>query len=1246
MSQRFDASVDHAARLDDEPDRDEHRGERVEQVFLSGIFSLETAAIELEAIAALRPRVSDPVRHIVLSYDTARGERPSWEEIDHDVRTLLRQRGFTDSTDRSQRHHGTAAARFEAARKGEVSPYVAIVHGDTDSKHVHIIVSTVAPNGAVNSDFRRYGTNEHAAAMVAQAHGWEIVAGRVNGRLVAEQARSRGASEAEIEALLRRDAVTLDRLRERDETGARQSGTARGDAGGVLRRGGFISEYGEAIRDAFASSGSFDEFNDALREIGVVAKYSEGVHRKTGRVLPRLAFADALDKAGDSGSRVGVAARTLIEKFGPVGIGARTSIAATATRAAAEPEIAGVAPADIWSSLQEGSSRGSAGASELAKRGTASPDPARAASERTMREPTRDERALVAAVLCRKPPSQGRAGGLDRTLAVLGFASGSMRDLRRRRQDRRRRERRGALELRRVDEAKPLDRENAQERFARKRATILARDARTPAGVDARDRALADLDMRASYAAWKDAETAKQLTGIRAERADAHEAHGRETRSQLQRAWEVERLFREALRSVGIRGAEARRAMAEAYEVRRSAILSARQVLWAALDAVSPEVKAYADWLTEQSGVVADRARAQFEADSRFEAAKRGTVDVDHPVQVMSKEHDDPARQIGVPEAEKPAPEAVLQRSDRFGAILDRTDADRPVEADFPTSSGVRQHSDASVVHPVLGMGDGGDEKDRFAAPPQDAVPASTPAATTEAEMLERRPMPIGLSPRDLAMAHIERQRAAAEAATLEAPIQIEAVLPNIAMERLTASTPQRAAAGDRAIDQAPGSPVGVGTAPQPTVGETVPQPTVGETVLHAMTIHPRVAAVADRSDVTLPSVVRAIGGAEADVPTSARPPAIPVPPPRTSAPPVPPARNVEPPASKARVHEAMAPSPSDRSMPMSVPGLPIDGIEIDLTDIDDMEDIEDVLSAIHASAVLPKAPAAPAIPRSPTPGTTRPAPSDAAERVSAVVRPVTPMRSSDAVVAKPSSPASAAVAPGAQAKPSPERPYWDPGHLPSGKRRLAGRFAAYLDQHRDRMSHAARIASLREALGPDAIPLERWVMLAIGGAGRGHADARGFLDQLISLGTKLTANTDKETIGKENEEIVRLGGKPVPVRPPWDPHQGDHASRFLMASFLTARSIGSVDLERAVIFANAKRYKETSAWSAHRMERVWVWADGDLPKARAFQSSQPHQDRLSKHPAAAWGRWLEILQSEYRGATGKELFDGGGKEA
>ena len=268
---------------------------------------------------------------------------------------------------------------------------------------------------------------------------------------------------------------------------------------------------------------------------------------------------------------------------------------------------------------------------------------------------------------------------------------------------------------------------------------------------------------------------------------------------------------------------------------------------------------------------------------------------------------------IAAAQADQPRPGRIDGEAlTSVGSPLPPGDADRPFGADVSTSL-EPQLSVAPAAHPVHRAGNGGDEEDRFAAPIQDAGPASAPATMTEARSSNPPAMPTGSSPRDLVMAHIERRKAAAEAAALDAPIVIEAVIPNISMERLTASTPQRAAAGDRAIDKAPGSPVGVGTAPQPTIGDTI---------LPAMTIHPRVATAADRSDVTLPLVVQAIGGAEGDVPTSARPPVIPVPPPRTSAPPVPPARNVEPPASKARLHEAVAPSPSDRSVPMSVSGL------------------------------------------------------------------------------------------------------------------------------------------------------------------------------------------------------------------------------------------------------------------------------------------------------------------------------------
>ena len=182
----------------------------------------------------------------------------------------------------------------------------------------------------------------------------------------------------------------------------------------------------------------------------------------------------------------------------------------------------------------------------------------------------------------------------------------------------------------------------------------------------------------------------------------------------------------------------------------------------------------------------------------------------------------------------------------------------------------------------------------------------------------------------------------------------------------------------------------------------------------------------------------------------------------------------------------------------------------------------------------------------------------------------------------------------------------------------------------------------MRGALGADAAPLEAWVRLHLGAVQRGHADARVFVDRLIGCGAGLTGTTDKETVEKENAEIRRHGGTPVPVRPAWDPRKSDEADRFLAACFLSARSRGSAAFERAVVFARAKRCDETIAGSTHIMERVWVWANGSVAEARAFHRSQPGQERLVNGPAAADGQWIGVLAREFRNATGKDLFDGG----
>lgn len=280
------------------------RGERIEHVFLEGVTSLETAAIELRAIAALRPRVFDPVAHIVLGYDTARGEMPTHDEIRRDIEIVLRERGFTDAEDR---RHGSTVERFVAGRSGAITPYVAVVHGDTAHRHVHIITSRVAANGAVNDDFRSRVANEHAAAAIAQIHGWEIVAGKFNVALAARQARERGASDIEVAALERREAPTLSRLREKVTEPVKDPS----------RRRGFVATHGETVREAFARARTCADFVSTCASAGIVVKLKID-RSKDGREFFKVAFADGLESSaiGDSGTAVGVTAKNLREKFG------------------------------------------------------------------------------------------------------------------------------------------------------------------------------------------------------------------------------------------------------------------------------------------------------------------------------------------------------------------------------------------------------------------------------------------------------------------------------------------------------------------------------------------------------------------------------------------------------------------------------------------------------------------------------------------------------------------------------------------------------------------------------------------------------------------------------------------------------------------------------------------------------------------------------------------------------------------
>ncbi len=88
-------------------------------VQLRGVTSVETAAIEMEAVAALSRRCRDPVYHLIIAY--AKDEHPTREQVVSDAERLLKAIGM------------------------EKSQYVLAAHKDTDNYHAHVIANRIGP---------------------------------------------------------------------------------------------------------------------------------------------------------------------------------------------------------------------------------------------------------------------------------------------------------------------------------------------------------------------------------------------------------------------------------------------------------------------------------------------------------------------------------------------------------------------------------------------------------------------------------------------------------------------------------------------------------------------------------------------------------------------------------------------------------------------------------------------------------------------------------------------------------------------------------------------------------------------------------------------------------------------------------------------------------------------------------------------------------------------------------------------
>ena len=98
--------------------------EKAAWIHLRGVMSLETAALEMEATAALSARCRDPVYHLIIAY--AKHERPTREQVVSDAERLLTAIGMDDHQ------------------------YVLAAHRDTDDFHAHVIANRVGADGRAN----------------------------------------------------------------------------------------------------------------------------------------------------------------------------------------------------------------------------------------------------------------------------------------------------------------------------------------------------------------------------------------------------------------------------------------------------------------------------------------------------------------------------------------------------------------------------------------------------------------------------------------------------------------------------------------------------------------------------------------------------------------------------------------------------------------------------------------------------------------------------------------------------------------------------------------------------------------------------------------------------------------------------------------------------------------------------------------------------------------------------------------
>ena len=237
-------------------------------VQLRGVTSVETAAIEMEAVAALSRRCKDPVYHLIVAY--AKGEHPTREQVVSDAERLLKSIGM------------------------ERNQYVLAAHQDTDNYHAHVIANRIGPDGKANDLWQERIKRERVCAEIAAERGWEIVVGHHN-RDIVQRVRHLYAPPPDPERRLSDGAYR--QLRERGELPWQES----------------ARPY---VLDAVDRAKDWSELHQRLAAHGVVAKLVRRSERIRG-----LAFAEGFERGapGCAASRIDArcALPALERRFGP-----------------------------------------------------------------------------------------------------------------------------------------------------------------------------------------------------------------------------------------------------------------------------------------------------------------------------------------------------------------------------------------------------------------------------------------------------------------------------------------------------------------------------------------------------------------------------------------------------------------------------------------------------------------------------------------------------------------------------------------------------------------------------------------------------------------------------------------------------------------------------------------------------------------------------------------------------------------